>query len=341
MNSAQENDDVNALISNTPEHSLQRKAAIAWGKGTDHAGKVRVIPLQEFDMNKTIFSTLKGFLPRMVIKAKIANQVFWDEKAAHTIDSAYRNDVEREVIPPVDTALIEFMLKECDFSMEHADGTFLEHLMFCYDYCAIHFPDYSPKVLLLHSILGTATNTFAMEAKKIPALRELLTPFEALHVEAFPSIFRLLYDLKLLKALRANSHRLSDLESISFHRVIDNELMSLDAEDLWVQLNYQLIHFVDFLPVANWWTHSADPLLQFFEDLSSFLTVTDKRMAKVEFDMPRSKQQEIGETRTVGGKISVAIPSILKKVLAAKSVREFSEEIGHSLDFELAWKQTS
>ena len=52
MKTAQATDDVNALISNTPDHSLQRKAAIAWGKGTDHAGQVRVVPLEEFDMNK-------------------------------------------------------------------------------------------------------------------------------------------------------------------------------------------------------------------------------------------------------------------------------------------------
>ena len=40
------------------EHSLQRKAAIAWGKGTDHAGNVLVEPISDFDLNKTIFSTI-------------------------------------------------------------------------------------------------------------------------------------------------------------------------------------------------------------------------------------------------------------------------------------------
>ena len=43
-----------------------------------------------------------------------------------------------------------------------ADGTFLEHLLFCHDYAARHSEDHSPNVALLHSILGTATNTFAM-----------------------------------------------------------------------------------------------------------------------------------------------------------------------------------
>lgn len=46
---------------------------------------------------------------------------------------------------------------------------------------------------LLHSILGTATNTFAVDAGKIPKLKALLTEFEAIHVETFPSIL-LLYN---------------------------------------------------------------------------------------------------------------------------------------------------
>jgi hypothetical protein len=48
-------------------------------------------------------------------------------------------------------------------------------------------------VALLHSILGTAKNTFAVDAGKIPKLKALLTEFEAIHVETFPSIL-LLYN---------------------------------------------------------------------------------------------------------------------------------------------------
>ena len=53
-------------------HNYQRKAAIAWGKGTDHAGKVFVKPLEQFSLNKTIFSTLQGKLARLLIHSKIA-----------------------------------------------------------------------------------------------------------------------------------------------------------------------------------------------------------------------------------------------------------------------------
>jgi hypothetical protein len=57
--------------------------------------------------------------------------------------------------------------------------------------------------MLLHSILGTGTNTFAMPAEKIPELRELMTPSEWAQTEAFPSVLRLLY----AGPLRASSAR--------------------------------------------------------------------------------------------------------------------------------------
>ena len=93
---------------------------------------------------------------------------------------------------------------------------------------------------------------FAMKAEKISLLAELITEFELLHVMAFPSILRLISDDRFLEELLENKHRLESLQSVSFHRVIDNEPMSLQAKDLWIQLNYQLVHFVDFLPAANW-----------------------------------------------------------------------------------------
>ena len=49
-----------------------------------------------------------------------------------------------------------------------------------------------------------------------------------------------------------NAADLSKLVGIQYHRVLDNALIELDAESLWLQLNYQLIHLLDFLPSANW-----------------------------------------------------------------------------------------
>ena len=340
-NSNSASQDVHPLIEATPPHSTQRKALIASGKCTDHCGKVVIVPINDFNLDKTIFTTLEGALPRMVIEAKIAKTVYWNDKSASQIDQAYRNAKEECPVPPIDRALIDFMANECDFSMEHADGTFLEHLLFCHEYSAKHFPDYSPIPMFLHSILGTGTNTFAMEAHKVPKLAEFLTDFEMLHIEAFPAFLRLLTDLNLLEQLNANLSRLDSLESIKFHKVIDNEEMTVDAANIWVQLNYQLMHFADFLPAANWASHASDPLLQTLRDVSDFLDRANKRMARVEVNLPMPTSplvQPAGETLSFGGRVSSVIPSFLKKKLAAKAIRKFSSRINHSLDFQLAWK---
>jgi len=322
------------------EHSVQRKAAIAWGKGTDHAGSVNITPIAGFDLNKTIFSTLEGKLPRLFMEAKIAKSVSWNEPASEKIENAYQQTVQQAKIPEINPDILQFMQSECDFSAEHADGTFLEHLLFCYDYSAIHFPQHSPMVMLLHSILGTGTNTFAMEAKKIPALAELIDEPDMKHIEAFPSFLRLLYQPNFLGTLEENMHRLDKMESISFHRVIDNQRQSMNAEELWVQLNYQLIHYVDFLPAANWRAHFSDPVMQSFIDLSVFLDKSQKREASVDFPIPVSSDSKkiIQEELSFGGRLSALVPTSVKKKLAAKSIRRFSERIDHSLDFEFTWR---
>jgi hypothetical protein len=53
-----------------PVHSYQRKAAIATGGIADYAGKVHVKPIKDFDLNRTIFNTLEGNLPRYVIQTR-------------------------------------------------------------------------------------------------------------------------------------------------------------------------------------------------------------------------------------------------------------------------------
>jgi hypothetical protein len=221
--------------------------------------------------------------------------------------------------------------------MEHADGTFLEHLVFCHDYAARHYPEHSPNVALLHSILGTATNTFAMEASKIPALKELLTDFEALHVEVFPSTLRLFYDGDLLDELEANLHRLDQLQALHLHRVIDNEPLTIDAENLWINLNFHLMHFVDFMPAANWSTHRSDPLLQMFERLSGLLDRAGQRRAKVDVTFPTEKVAAVGEDRTLFGRVSGLLPRSVTLKLAKKSIQDYSEAAGHDLSYRIDW----
>lgn len=318
--------------------NLQRKAAIAGGRATDHAGRVQVVPMKDFDMARTIFGGVRGALPRMVLKAKLANEVYWSDSAINAIESAYAESEREHPAPSVDSRLIDFMVEECDFSMEHADGSFLQHLVFCHDYSAKHFPEHSPNVALLHSILGTATNTFPMGVDKLPKLQALLTDFEMRQIEAFPSLLRLFYDGALLPELTRNLSRLDAFEALHFHRIIDNAPIRIEADDFWISLNYHLMHFVDFMPAANWGAHLSDPLLLQFRELSTFLDKAGQRRARVEVDFPDGSNTGIGEFQTVGGRISKMIPLAVKKTLARKSIRDYSQKIGHRLDYRIEWR---
>ncbi len=316
--------------------NLQRKAAIAGGGAFDQAGRVRVQRMADFDMSRTIFGGLTG-IARKFMEEKLAKEPVWDDAAAADIEAAYAQLESAQPAPNIDQRLVEFMIDECDFSMEHADGTFLEHLVFCHDYAARYYPEHSPNVALLHSILGTATNTFAMDAGKLPKLKALLTEFEAIHVEIFPSILRLLYNNDLREELEQNIHRLGELKALHCYRVIDNEPLTIDADNLWINLNYHLMHFVDFMPAANWSSHKADPLLQMFETLSSLLDRAGQRQAQVEVSFPEGKIAPLRETRTLFGRIIGLLPAAVTLKLARKSIQEYSEKAGHDLAYQLEW----
>ncbi len=317
--------------------NIQRKAAITRGGAFDHAGRVRIKRLSGFDMNRTIFGGLEG-IARKFMDEKLAKEIEWDAAAASAIETDYDGLERADPAPAIDQKLIDFMVNECDFSMEHADGTFLEHLVFCHDYAARHYPEHSPNVALLHSILGTATNTFAMDAHKIPKLKALLTEFEAIQVEAFPSILRLLYNNELLEELEQNTHRLGELKSLYCHRVIDNEPLTIDADNLWINLNYHLMHFVDFMPAANWSTHQADPLLQMFVRLSDLLDRAGQRQAQVELVLPEAKSAPVGEVRTLFGRLMDKLPAAITLKLARKSVQKYSGLAGHDLAYRIEWQ---
>jgi hypothetical protein len=119
-------------------------------------------------------------------------------------------------------------------------------------YSAAHFTTQSPRILLLHSILGVASNYFAMRAGQIPKLRSLVSAHEFEHIEAFPSVLRLLVIDELLTALQHGVTAGLQLRRLTFFRVIDNTPLEMDGKTFWTHLNFQLIHLLDFLPVADW-----------------------------------------------------------------------------------------
>ncbi len=320
-----------------PEPTTQRKAAIARGAALEHTGNVRVEPIPDFDLDRTIFKTLEGKAARFVITTRVAKEAHWDATAAQAVQAEYAAARAAHTLPAVSPELMQFLVRECDFDVEHADGSFLDHLYFCFEYTVQHYPGQSPLVMLLHSILGTGTNTFAMTADKIPALRPLMTPAEWTQVEAFPSVLRLLYAGPLRRELRDNVHRADSISSITFHRVIDNEPITMSGKDFWTALNFQLIHLVDFLPVANWSVHQNDTSFILFRDLYDLLEKAGKLEASVGYTPVSVPRKLEGEPQGVGAWLTTLIPVSVSERMAAKSVTRFSERIGHSLDYRITW----
>lgn len=320
-----------------PDPTLQRKAAIIHGGVVDHAGHVRVVPQKNFDINRTIFQTLEGAIPRFVMTRRIAKDVHFDASKAEQIREKYDATRAQVELPKVDPELVQFLINECDFDVEHAEGSFLDHLYFGYEYCVQHYPGHSPIVMLLHSILGTGTNTFAMPASKIPQLKALITDEEWRQVEAFPSTLRLLYDGKLREELHKNAHRARDIKEIHCHRVIDNEKIVLSGEDFWKQMNYQIMHVIDFLPAANWVAHHSDNSFILFRDMYDIMTKSGTLEARVEYTPANGPHAFEGEDVDLAGRLLSRVPDIVVDKMAAKSVRRFSASIGHSLDYRIVW----
>lgn len=320
-----------------PEPNYQRKAAIAHGGALEHSGAVDVRPIADFDLGRTIFQTLEGRAARYVITKRIAKDVRWREGDARRVQSDYDAVAAQGPLPAVSPELLAFLTGECDFDVEHADGSFLDHLYFCFEYGVRHYPERSPLVLLLHSILGTGTNTFAMDKAKIPALRALVTPFEWTHLEAFPSVLRLLYAGPLRRELRGHLDRPGALREITFRRVIDNAPITLSGDDLWIALNYQLIHLVDFMPAANWATHQNDVSYILLRDLFDLLTRAGRLEARVKYTPPRPDASAVGEDFDLGGWLTTRIPVALSERMAARSVARFSARIGHDLSYRAVW----
>jgi hypothetical protein len=319
-----------------PEPNFQRKAAIAHGGAVEHTGEVSVAPLPDFDLDKTIFQTLEGTAARYVIRQRIAKDVRWAEAAAARVQAAYDAVSVRGPLPEVNPELVKFLVETCNFDVEHADGSFLDHLYFCFEYGARHYPQRSPLVLLLHSILGTGTNTFAMDRAHIPALQALVSPFDWTHIEAFPSVLRLLYSGEIRRELRENAARAPSLREVRMHRVIDNAPITLSGEDFWIALNYQLIHLVDFMPAANWATHQNDTAYIVLRDLYDLLQQTGRLEAKVTYTPPNGGAP-VGETLGFGGWLTTRIPVAVSERMASQSVQRFSQRIGHDLTYQMRW----
>lgn len=322
-------------VATRPEPNFQRKASIAFAGARDLRGSVHVEPIRDFDLNRTIFQTLESPAARYLMKQRIGKRVSWRADAEASIQSAYDSATAGLKLPDLDPALMKFLLEECDFDVEHADGSFLDHLYFCLEYTVKHYPQGSALVMFLHSILGTGTNTFAMKAAGIPRLQSLLGASDFHQIAAFPSMLRLLYASNLRADLKSNPGR--KIASISMNRVIDNQPIELSGDEFWEAMNYQLIHLVDFMPVANWGVHQNDTSYILFRDVYDLMRTSGRLVADVTYEGPVGRPALENETVTVGGWLGTKIPVALSEKMAAGSVRRFSEACGHDLAYRVQW----
>ena len=320
-----------------PDPSTQRKAAIVQAAALDHAGAVQVVPIQDFDLDRTIFKTLEGGLSRFVTASRVGKDADWKPAPAQQIDAKYTALLAQNPLPDLDPALLAFLVEECDFDVEHADGSFLDHLYFCFEYCAQHYPEGSPLVMLLHSILGTGTNTFAMTADKMPALKAFLNDSDWAQICAFPSLLRLLYDTPLGDELRAHTGQWDTLKSISMYRVIDNAPLTLTAEQFFEGLNYQLMHLIDFLPVSNWAAHQNVPSFIVFRELYALMETNGKRAFELNYTPASGPAKLVDETAGLGSWLATKIPVGVSRKMTAKSLRRFSERAGHDISYSIVW----
>eukprot|EP00930_Biecheleria_cincta_P039932 TRINITY_DN27402_c0_g1_i1.p1 TRINITY_DN27402_c0_g1~~TRINITY_DN27402_c0_g1_i1.p1 ORF type:complete len:376 (+),score=71.53 TRINITY_DN27402_c0_g1_i1:95-1222(+) len=319
-------------VTDCGELDLRRKWAIVTGGGTDHAGEVCIVPGKQ-DLSQTIFKELTG-VKAAAMKGAVCIELYWSDAAVQRITRCFAA-IPRA--PDHNQGILEFMETECNFAVEHADGSFMDHLQFCYEYGHAHYKQKSPRVLFLHSIMGVGTNVFPMTVDKEPKLRTMLTDEEYLHVQAFPSVLRLLYTRQLLAALTRHIERLDNLKSISFNRVLDNKAITLTASQFWVQLNYQICHQLDFLPASNWIALKSNAFLSVFIDLFNFLKASGKLEAELNFDLRSGETSNEGLPLTLGSLIAQATPEGLAKFLAIKQMKDNSKQIGHSLDYQLQW----
>jgi hypothetical protein len=273
----------------------------------------------------------------MVVKSKLAVELFWSDNATVRISQLYAT------VPPIVSSygndLLQFMDDECDFSMEHADGSFMDHLKFCHDYSAHNYSSKSPIPLFLHSIMGVGTNFFPMTVKSIPALKKCLSTEEYCQVEAFPSLLRLVQGTSLVQDLQAilEQNNIKKLKGLKFKRVIDNTDISLTIDQLRTQLNYQCMHLLDFLPTASWLSNMDDGFLFSFINLHGLLHSLNWMDAKIDFDLQSGEAGPDGSPMTLGGFIKSLLPLETKRKLNKKAIANFSRAINHSLEYEFMW----
>ena len=152
----------------------------------------------------------------------------------------------------------------------------------------------------------------------------------------------LLTDLEAALASAGATRLTEELAGLRCHRLLDNAPLSLAAPEVWTMLNLQLIHLVDFLPVAAWQRTSGDYFYQIFAQLHRLLHGAGQLQARVAFEeCPLSSPQPDApgcRPKSWSHSLVDMLPPPLVLRLASKSIEGYSREVGHSLGYELRWQ---
>ena len=119
------------------------------------------------------------------------------------------------------------------------------------------------------------------------------------------------------------------------YRVIDNERMEVSADSFWAQLNYQLIHLLDFLPASSWNLNAGDNFLDAFRALHGILAKAGRLDCRVNFDAKEGSDCKAGQPVTLAGFLRGALPSAVQLGMARRQIAQFSAQINHSLEYKL------
>ena len=141
---------------------------------------------------------------------------------------------------------------------------------------------------------------------------------------------------------KLRDEELAQIKAVHFRRVIDNAEHSLSAEDLWIHLNFHLMHFLDFLPAAGWKAQLSEPLFQMFVELYTYLKRVDRIQCQLDFSLasPCERADASQLPLTLGTLVSTQVPKKLARKLAAKAVRQYSRDCRHSLICEVEFKDS-
>jgi len=317
-------------------YSLKRKASVVNAGPVDHAGELMLQSTKTAVASPVDRST--GVLPSSIDTyiTYMQRKITWKQEASALIMKSFDTLPQRN---NNNETLMNFMMK-CDcLDQPHGTGeTFMRHLQVCHDIAYFHYPFESPRVLLMHSFYGFGgVNYFPMPSYTLDSvLPSLLTPREYLHVQAFPSLQRMLDPL--LTELSAHLSSLHEVMSITFSRLPDNKKLAMTVEDLWTALNYQLIHLIDFFPVQCWaianTLESEDYFVTTFSRLHGLLNSTGQLRAR------------IGLSRSLNANASCpSAPAALREgrdlflLQFQKPLAEVSAAIGHDAGFRLLFKK--